>query len=167
MKSNGIDPAPTAAEDAAILFPDVDVSVRDPDTGEMVTLTVREYRFLEGLRIQATCRPLIEAIAETAVDGDDVDVGAIAAAMTDHAETWVTCIAHATGRDVEWIGRLSDTDGQALSVAMWGANRNFFGRRLVEALRRRRKAEPSPSPTSSMPSSGPDTAEDTATSPSG
>ena len=76
-------------------------------------------------------------------------------------------IAQATGQDAEWLGRLSDEDGQALSVAMWGANRSFFGRRLVEAVRRRMKAGLSRSSKSSMPSSGPDTTVDTGTPPSG
>ena len=46
--------------------------------------------------------------------------------MTDHADVWIECIAQATGRDAEWIGRLSDGDGQALSAAMWNTNGNFF-----------------------------------------
>ena len=46
-------PEPTAAEEMDVLFPDLDVVVRDPDTGENVTLTVRELRFLEGLRLTA------------------------------------------------------------------------------------------------------------------
>ena len=94
-------------------------------------------------------------------------MGAITEAMTEHADIWIECIAQATGRDAEWIGRLSDGDGQALSAAMWSANRRFFGHRLIEAVRRRRETGPSPSPPSSMPSSGPDTDAATATSPSG
>ena len=164
MKSND---TPAAAEDAALLFPDVDVTVRDPDSGEPVTLTVREFRFLEGLQIHAEVRPLIEAIAGSA-EGDDVDEHRIATALTDHADIWVRAIARATGREAEWIGRLSDHDGQALSAAMWGANGSFFVRRLVEAVTRRRQANrPSPSPKSSTPSSGPDTDADTGTSRSG
>ena len=155
MKSND---TPTAAED---------VAVRDPDSGEPVTLTVREFRFLESLQIHAEVRPLIEAIAGS-VQADDVDERRIATALTDHAETWVACIARATGRDPEWIARLSDHDGQALSAAMWSANGSFFVRRLVEAVTRRRQAKgPSPSPKSSTPSSGPDTGADTGTSRSG
>ena len=161
------DDTPTPAEDATLLFPDVPVTVRDPDSGERVTLTVHEFRFLEGLRVYATVRPLVEAIADTAQD-DDLDEARIAAALTDHAETWVAALAQATGRKAEWIGRLSDHDGQALSVAMWSANGPFFVRRLVEAMTRRRQAKDgSPSPKSSTPSSGPDTGADTATSRSG
>ena len=46
--------------------------------------------------------------------------------MTDHADIRIACIAQATSRDAEWIGRLSDEDGQALSDAMWSANGRFF-----------------------------------------
>ena len=168
MKPTATDstPGPTAAEDLAVLFPDADIPVRDPDSGESVTLTVREFRFLEGLRLTAIMRPFIEALGASASDVD-VDEQVIAEAMADHAETWLACIAAATGRDVEWLGRLSDQDGQDLSAAMWSTNKDFFMRRLIEVMRRRRKAEPSPSPTSSMPSCGPDTDAGTATSPSG
>ena len=93
--------------------------------------------------------------------------GTLAVAMTDHADVWMECIARATGRDAEWIARLSDSDGQALSAAMWSVNTDFFGRRVIKDVRRRRQATPSPSPTSSMPSSGPGTDADTAMSPSG
>ena len=176
MKPNDNPPEPTAAEDLDILFPDVELEVRDPDSGEAVPLTVREFRFLEGLRVSARIQPLVEAIAASVRDADDredaaaapdVEVGAVTEAMTEHAGIWIDCIAQATGRDAAWIGRLSDADGQALSAAMWSANGRFFGRRLVEAVRRRRQAGPSPSPPSSMPSCGPDTGADTATSPSG
>lgn len=158
-------PEPTAAEDLALLFPDIDVEVRDPDSGETVVLAVREYRFIEGLRASAWAAGLIKAVAAT-VQGDDVSEHRIAAALGEHAETWLACIAQATGRDAAWLARLSDADGQALSVAMWQANQGFFGRRLVAALARRQKEGPSPSPKSSTPSSGPDTGADTATSPS-
>ncbi len=39
-----------AVHELAVLFPDRDVAVRDPDTGAEVSLTVREFRFREGLR---------------------------------------------------------------------------------------------------------------------
>ena len=163
------DAEPTAAEEMAVLFPDVDVTVRDPDTGVTVSLTVRELRFLEGLRLSGAIRPLIEAIADAVPSGagDDIDEAVIAGALTEHAEAWLASVAQATGRDAGWLARLSDGDGQALSAAMWSANGGFFGRRLVEALRRRRpKDGPSRSPKSSTPSSGPATDADTATSPS-
>ena len=146
----------------------MDVTVRDPDTGETVTLTVRELRFLEGLRFTATVRAFIEALAGSCSGaGDEIDESVLAAAMTDHAAAWIAGLALAIGRDADWLGRLSDADGQALSVAMWDVNGGFFGRRFIDAVRRRKKqAGSSPSPRSSTPSSGPATDTDTATSPS-
>ena len=46
-------------DELSVLFPDCDVTVRDPDTREPVTLTVREFRFREGLETTALARPLL------------------------------------------------------------------------------------------------------------
>lgn len=159
-------PEPGAAEDLAVLFPDLDLEVRDPDSGEPVALTVREYRFLEGLQVAGAAAGLIAALV-SAVQGDgDVSEHHLAAVLAEHAETWLACIARATGRDPAWLARLSDADGQALSAALWQVNQGFFGRRLVASLARRQKDGRCPSPKSSTPSPGPDTGADTATSPS-
>ena len=161
------DPDRDPADELNILFPDLDLEIRDPDTGERVTVTVRELRFLEGLRLAATVRPLIEAIADSVGAGEGgIDDAAIVQALTEHAEAWLACCAQASSRDAAWLARLSDGDGDALSGVMWQANRGFFLRRLIEAVRRRREKAKSPSPTSSMPLCAPATAADTATSPS-
>ena len=98
---------PRAELDA--LFPDRDVPVRDPDTGEAAALTVREFRFLEGLRAQTVARPLVQAWAALAPgDGELADAGAFEAAMAEHAETWLALLALATGRDAGWLARLPD-----------------------------------------------------------
>ena len=50
-------------------------------------------------------------------------------------------LGRACGRDPEWLGRLSDADGAALSIAMWETNGPFFIRLAVMALRGRAGAE--------------------------
>ena len=157
------DAGPAGADDVEILFPDLDVALRDPDTGAEVTLTVREYRFLEGLQAQREARDLIASLAAV-YDGEGFDTDRVMDALTDHADAWIGLVARATGRDPAWIGRLSEPDGDRLSEAMWRANRSFFVRRILARLR---PAGESPSPKSSMPSSGPDTGGDTGTSPGG
>ncbi len=158
-------PEPSAAEDFEVLFPDVDVSVGDPDTGEKVVITVREFRFLEGLQAEAGARGLIAHLADS-VRGDEVDVGHVMAALVDHADAWIDLLARATGRDPGWIGRLAEPDGVALSAAMWTANKGFFVLRIVDRLRPPTGGG-SPWPKSSTPSSGPGTDADTPTSPDG
>ena len=151
-------------EELGILFPDRDVEVRDPDTGEPAVLTVREFRFREGLEAQALARPLTGRLADM-VAGDEPPAEEVVAMLGEHAELWLRLVGMACGRDADWLGRLSDKDGDAVSEAMWDANRDFLFRRAVAEVARRRRREQagSRSPKSSTPSSGPDTDADTAT----
>ncbi len=136
--------APDPVAELAVLFPDVDLSVRDPDTGEAVGLTVREFRFREGLEAQAAARPLLAALAALIpVDPEAAmpDALAIEGALGAHADLWLELIARATGREAAWLGRLGDGDARALGDAMWAANGAFFIRRVVAAAAARERTE--------------------------
>lgn len=149
----------------AILFPDREVTVRDPDTGAPVALILREFRFREGLEATALSRPLVAALAALVPDGGadgTPETGLIEAALADHADLWLTLAARACDRDAAWLARLGDEDGRALSEAMWAANGAFFLRRVVDrvAAQRRppeRETHPFPSTGCSTPSSAPAT----------
>ena len=161
-------------EELSVLFPDRDVTVRDPDTGAEVSLTVREFRFREGLEATALARPLLAALAGLVPGrGDDADTEeegpdalAIEGALAAHADLWLELAARASGRDADWLARLSDADGRALSEAMWVANGAFFLRRVVAQVAARAKGEATPLPSTgcSTPSSAPATATATSTS---
>ena len=158
-------------DELAVLFPDREVTVHDPESGEPVTLTVREFRFREGLEATALARPLLAALAalvpgETGGEEDGPDALAIESALAAHAELWLDLAARACGRDAAWLGRLSDADGRALSEAMWAANGAFFLRRVVAQVAARAKGEGSllRSPVCSTPSSAPATGAATTTS---
>lgn len=159
---------PDPAADLDLLFPDREVTVADPETEIPVDLTVREFRFREGLEAQALARPLIDALAEIIEGDDEIGAEAIAGALAEHADTWLELIARASGVPPGWLASLADADGDALSEAMWDANRAFFTRRAVAAVTARVKkrmaaAAESPSPKSSTASSAPDTGADTGT----
>ena len=110
-------------------FPDAEITVRDPESDEDVTLTVREFRFREALHARVMARPLIEALAgEETTDDEMRDALSILEILADHAETWVALIALASGRPAEWIAGLSEADGTALGHAMWDANGGFLSR---------------------------------------
>ena len=159
-----------AAGELEVLFPDVPVVVRDPDTGEAVPLTVREFRFREGLEAQARARPVVEALAAlvpAAGAPDDAlpSPAAVDAALAAHADAWLALVARACGRSAGWLARLGDADARALSDAMWSANGGFFVRRVVAGLAARRAtARLFRSLASSTPSSAPDTGAATLTS---
>ncbi len=109
-----------AADELAVLFPNIDVVVRDPDSSAAVTLTLREFRFREGLEAQALARPLIQALTRLAdqAGADDtaaVDVAAIEAAIGGHPDVWLDLIGIAAGRDTAWLSRLCDADARTVS----------------------------------------------------
>ena len=72
--------------------------------------------------------------------GEGPDALAIEATLAAHAPLWLELVARACGRDADWLGRLSDADGRALSEAMWAANGAFFLRRVVVQVAARAKA---------------------------
>ena len=121
-------PDAAAVEDKlAVLFPDVDLEVSDPDTGEAVMLTVREFRFLEGLEAQALARPLIAALAAlTDAEGEIPGAAALDAVVGEHADVWLALTARACGCPVNWLERLTDRDARALQGAMWGGRTALF-----------------------------------------
>ena len=148
--------ADEARSEVETLFPDVRVDVRDPKAGVTVRLKVREFRFRESLEAQALGRPLLDALATAAEDGE-LEAAAISSALGNHADVWLELVARATDRDPDWLAGLSDADGEAVSDAMWTVNADFFIRRIAGDLAAKRRAEqPSPSPRSSTPSSAPD-----------
>ena len=113
--------------DAAILFPDETVEI----DGEQVT--VREFRYLEGLRAAALARPLLAGLREIIETDDDIEPEALDALIGEHTDIWVQLIAMSTGLSAERIGELSDRDGVTLSMAFWRVNGPFFTRRLLLA----------------------------------
>ena len=139
--------APKAAavpdsEVPAILSPDIDVDVTDPDTGETVTLTLRELRFRESLSAWALAAPLIAALADLIPVGEPVGAGdaqtpappgavAVDAILGDHGETWLRLAALACDRAPDWLARLGEADAAAVSQAMWTANMGVFIRRIA------------------------------------
>lgn len=156
-----------AGGELEVLFPDAEVEVRDPDGGGAVALTVREFRFREGLEAQVAARPLVEALAAAAegADEDGPDAGAIEAAMAAHAGLWLDLVARACGREAAWLARLGDSSALALSNAMWSANGSFFVRRVAATAAAAARRRPSRSRGSSTRSSAPATDAATTRSP--
>ena len=160
----------SGSDDLSVLFPDREIAVADPDTGTPVTLTVREFRFREGLEATALARPLIAALAGLVPDqaeNEGPDALAVEGALAAHAALWLELAARACGRDAAWLARLSDADGRALSEAMWTANGGFFLRRVavqVAVQMRGPKVSPCHSTAYSAPSSAPVTDAATSTS---
>ncbi|WP_170563020.1 DUF6631 family protein [Ruegeria atlantica] len=124
-------PADTATDEAAILLPDRDLEITDPKTGKPVTVTVREFRFLDGLKVQAEARPLIEAMAALIDEDGGMTPARLGEVLGRHADLWIGICAVATGREAEWIARVREPEAGAFSMAVWQVNSGFFTARLL------------------------------------
>lgn len=94
-----------------------------PDTGAPATVEVREFRLLDGLKSARIGRGLIRALAAAA--GAEASSEDAEDAMAEHAGEWLALLALATGRDAEWLARLSDANGAVLAAAQWEINGGF------------------------------------------
>lgn len=152
-------------DDLEVLFDENTLDIE----GERIV--VREYRYLDGLRAAAIARPILAGLREhiESLEGpEDLAPEVIDALIGEHYMVWLELIALCVDRSPEWVGSLPDSAGQRLSLAFWGANANFFTRRLVvSAAVAQGMASRCRGAKSSPPSSPPATDETTTISPDG
>ena len=117
-----------------------DVPVRDPETGQEVVATVREFNFAESSRMEALAAPLFGSLSAVWDDVSGVSGVDTAAAMCANIEIWMKLLASATDRTEGWLGRLSDADGWNVCEAMWRVNRDFFRYRVAALAGEQRRS---------------------------
>lgn len=146
-------------DDAEILFPDVELTLRTAQGEEDVT--VREFRFGQAARVMPIARGLLADFAAVTLDDDDTT--SLHALQAKHWDAFLDLLAISTGKSRDWLESLSDEAGLLLSNAFWQANTPFFVRRLRAEAEMLRGAFASR--MSSMSSSEPATAATPGTSP--
>lgn len=114
-----------ADKDAEILFPEADLTIN----GEVIT--VNEIKFTQGLKIGAQIKPMINALADLFNEEEEPEFEDIAAIFAANDQALKQMISLTTGKDLEWIDSLGDSDGQNLMMTVWMVNRDFFTRRVV------------------------------------
>lgn len=162
---------PAGVDDLAILHPDITVAIAGR------TVTVREYGFLEGLRVRAFMHPFTSDLGTAFADGGEVLVEDVLDLLGDHIELIQRAIAQSMAptdaqysqEDLDWIQALDDADGDLLVNLWWGTCGLFFVRqvmrRTAERMRRATFAGPMSTALSSTPASAPPS--DSVTTPSG
>lgn len=88
-------------------------------------ITVREYGFVEGLRLLPMAEPIIAGLQSgmgSGVPAFDSIMGIIA----ENADVAVRLMAAATDVEVKWIESLSQDDGQLLLMVWWSVNGPFY-----------------------------------------
>ena len=111
--------------DFEVLFPDVALTL---STGESVT--VREFRYLEGIRAAGLARPILDRLRQLHAEATSTPA-LIETLLIEHWEAWSTLLCIVCDRDRAWLEHQGDQDGMALTMAFWQANSGFFLRRLA------------------------------------
>jgi len=116
--------------ETAVLFPDRTLTL----SGEAVT--VREFKYLEGLKIAALAAPLLSGLSALFQDeGQAIDLAALDGVILANLDVWTQLLAQSCGKSPEWVSELSDVDGTALGWTFWEVNGPFLLRRVAFARR--------------------------------
>lgn len=133
-------PKPVAGEDdLEILHPERQVTV----AGRAIVM--REYGFVEGLKLRALYAPLIETLKPILAEGELPELDEILDLLAEHAERLPQLMASACDQPLEWVAGLGHEQGHHLMLVWWGVNGPFFmrsaaGQLLSEKVRAMRRA---------------------------
>jgi len=127
-------------------MPDLTVTVTDAD-GKPETVTMREMRFGEQARHGAALARLATVFSANSGMKPEEAENLLLDAMAEVIEPLSVLVALCCGKTPEWYMNLPGMEGEAVTLAWWGANHGFFLRRLmrpVAVAMRQRGAQSSP-----------------------
>lgn len=120
-----------------------------------INITVREYGWVEGLKLRELANPILLDIEKQMVDGTVPDFDQLRVILGKHCAATLQLIAQAADVDVEFLETLNQRDGELIEAMWWGCNGPFFmhsvikkisDKRLVKVLQGGRTSTPNSSP---------------------
>lgn len=121
-------PKPAGDDDLEVLHPERQCSIAGRD------LLMREYGFVEGLKLRPLYAPLIETLKPVLAEGELPDLEQILDLLVDHAERLPQLMASACDQPLEWVVSLGHEQGHNLMLVWWGVNGPFFVRSAAGQL---------------------------------
>jgi hypothetical protein len=94
-------------------------------------VVLREYSFIQGLRVRARMAPFIAEVDAHALAGGEALSEDLIDIFAKHEDLLQEAIAVAAGVDVSWIRELDLMDGERLLYAWWGICGPFFVQLLL------------------------------------
>lgn len=143
--------ATEGASDLEVLHPDRTISI----AGRQVT--VREYRFVEGLRLRPVLQPLLDRLHDLMQSEGVPSLDAVELILGEMATTTNQLILAACDLTEEELNGLGQEEGQMLMDVWWTCNGPFFLRKVIDRLRNEMmvaKARAGRTSTSSSSSTG-------------
>ena len=123
-------PPDDGAGDLEILHPEREIKIAG------VKVTMREYGFVEGMRLATKAAPIVHAIKGLSTDltGAGLEYSALEVVFAAHMDIITDMAAQACDQSVEWVRTLPPEDGENLIFTWWAVNGPFFVRRLLRDL---------------------------------
>ena len=115
-----------------------DLQVLHPERTAVIagrSITMREYGFIEGLKVRALARPLIETLHATVASGRLPDINDVQFMLAEHADNVALLMAQAASVEPEWVRQLDQYQGDQLLAMWWGCNGHFFIRKAIDQVR--------------------------------
>ncbi len=146
-------PAPAAAPGAG------DLDVLHPDRSATIAgrqVRVREYGFVEGLKLRPILQPFLDDLHAVVIDAGIPQLDHIVALLGEHADAIAHAVAVAADVEQQWLAGLNQDDGMNMLMLWWGANgpfyvRSVFSRIATDREVARLRAGPTSTPASSPP----------------
>lgn len=115
---------PAGSEDLEILHPERTIHLANRD------ITVREYGFVDGLRLRARYQPFVTALGELMQRDPEITMDTLQGLLAEHLDDVTALVCAAADISPEFFEGLTDIEGELLMATWWEVNGPFFVRRL-------------------------------------
>ena len=119
-------PAAEGADDLGILHPERTRTIAGR------TITVREYGFVEGLKLEPIIKPFIDSLHNVVKPNTSATLDEITAVLGEHHEITLQMMAQSCDVEAEWIDTLNDRDGTTLLHLWWSVCAPFVLKRVFD-----------------------------------
>lgn len=120
---------PDAAAELEILHPERTASIAGRN------LTMREYGFVEGLKLRPVMQPLLDDLFQVATESAALpDLESIMGILAAHHEAVIELMAQAADVEPDWVVGLGQQDGYHLMMLWWAVNGAFFINTVVQRM---------------------------------
>lgn len=117
-----------SANELEILVPERDIEIAG------TAITVREYSFIEGLKLRSKMQPLIDALYKSITATAMPELEDIIIILSEQNELIVELVAQSAGVEIDWIEELGQEDGYRLMLTWWAVNGPFFVSTAVQRV---------------------------------
>lgn len=129
---------------AITMAPENELDVLHPERTVTVgsrLVTMREYGFVEGIRLRVVAKPFIATLHELFKAREVPHYEAVQDIIASHIDLVLRMSAQAADVEPEWVEKLSGQDGELLLLMWWGVNGGFFMRAALQRIRVEREME--------------------------